>query len=166
MASEVEIRKAIRTRIGTFTAALTPPPLVLDRDINGALESGAVNDLRDTDGKIHCITVTPNGSIPNDPANNDGTYDLWFDVTQYTEYQSGMDTTNPAVPLNSDDKASIEREKIIEAFRDSNQLSGVLRMAQPIVFPRGSIGPFKPGTTSQIRVARGQLRVLNAYGCT
>jgi hypothetical protein len=166
MASEVEIRKAIRARIETFTASLAPPPLVLDRDITGALETGAVNDLRDTNDKVHCITVTENGRIPSDPTHNDGTYDLWFDVIQYTEYQSGMDTTNPALPLNSDDKASIERDKIVDAFRDSNQLTGVLQYAGPIVFPRGSIGPLKPGTISQIRTARGQLRVINAYGCS
>jgi hypothetical protein len=166
MASEVEIRKAIRARIETFTASLVPPPLVLDRDITAALESGAANDLRDTADQIHCITVTPNGAIPNNPRNNDGAYDLWFDVIQYTEYRSGEDTTNPAIPLNSDDKASIEREKVIEAFNDSNLLDGVLKYAEPIVFPRGSIGPFKPGTISKIRVARGQLRVLNAYRCS
>lgn len=160
MATEVQIRQAIRARIETFTASLPIPPLVLDRDITFALESGAVNDLRDSDEQIHCITVTPNGAIPNDPANNDGAYDLWFDVTQYTEYRTGTDASN------SDNEASAEREKVIEAFNDSNQLSEVLQYAQPIVFPRGSIGPFKPGALSKIRVARGQLRVLNAYRCS
>jgi hypothetical protein len=159
MASEVAIREAIRARIETFTASLPIPPLVLGRDITFALESGAVNDLRDSNDQIHCTVVTQSGAIPNDPANNDGAYDMWFDVTQYTEYRSGTDASN------SDNEASIEREKIIEAFNDSNQLSGVLQYAQPIVFPRGSIGPFKPGTVSKIRVARGQLRVLNAYRC-
>ena len=159
MATEVAIRQAIRARIETFTASLVPPPLVLDRDITAALESGAVNDLRDTNERIHCIVVTQNAAIPNDPANNDGSYDLWFDVTQYTEYRTGTDASN------SDNEASGEREKIIEAFNDSNVLEGVLKYATPIVFPRGSIGPFKPGTTSKIRVARGQLRVLNAYRC-
>jgi hypothetical protein len=160
MATEVEIRAAIRDRLEAFTASLTPPPLVLDRDITTALESGAVNDLRDSNDRIHCIIVTQNGAIPNDPANNDGAYDLWFDVTQYTEYRSGTDASN------SDNEASVEREKIIEAFNDSNLLDGVLKYAQPIVFPRGSIGPFKPGTISKIRVARGQLRVLNSYRCS
>lgn len=165
MPTEIEIRKAIRSRIETFTAALTPPPFVLDRDITDVLESGLVNDLRDSGGQIHCIVVTQNGAIPTDPENNDGTYELWFDVTQYTQYSSGQDTTDPDAPLNSDDKASIEREKIIDAFRDSNQFVGVLQNARPIVFPRGSIGPFKPGFKTQIRVARGQLRVINFYGC-
>lgn len=166
MATEVEIRKAIRARIETFVSTLVPPPLVLDRDITGELEAGLVNDLRDTAGVIHCITVTQNGAIPSDPTQNDGGYDLWFDVIQYTQYQSGEDTTNPAVPLNSDDKASIEREKLIDAFRDSNQLTGALQYAGPITFPRGSIGPFKPGATTKIRVARGQLLIENAYGCS
>jgi hypothetical protein len=159
MATEVAIRSAIVDRIETFTASLTPPPLVLGRDITFGLESGAVNDLLDSSGRIHCIIVTHSGAIPGDPRNNDGDYDLWFDVTQYTEYRSGTDASN------SDNEASAEREKIIEAFNDSNLLDGVLKYAQPIVFPRGSIGPFKPGTVSKIRVARGQLRVLNAYRC-
>jgi hypothetical protein len=160
MATEVAIREAIRDRIEMFTDSLPIPPLVLGRDITFSLESGAVNDLRDSNEMIHCIVVTQSGAIPNDPANNDGAYDMWFDVTQYTEYRSGTDASN------SDNEASAEREKIIEAFNDSNLLDGVLKYAQPIVFPRGSIGPFKPGTLSKIRVARGQLRVLNAYRCS
>lgn len=167
MASEVAIRAAIVDRIKTFTAALVPPPIVLGRDISDALESNSTNDLRDTNNHIHCIIVTQSAAIPTDPENDDD-YDLWFDVTQYTQYFSGLDTTNPAIPLNSDDKASIEREAIIDAFkrRSANQLPEILKYAQPITFPRGSIGPFKPGYNTQIRQAKAQLRISNAYGCS
>jgi hypothetical protein len=165
MASEVQIREAIRARIEAFTASLTPPPIVVSRDLGDGPETETVNDLRDSNGHVHCIIVTQDAAIPDDPANNDGFYNLWFNVTQYTQYRSGADTTNPAIPLNSDDAASIEREKIIDAFRDSNALEGVLKGAGPITFPRGSIGPFKPGFNTQIRQAKAQLRVINSYGC-
>jgi hypothetical protein len=167
MATEVEIRNAIVERIKTFTATLTPPPLVLGRDISDALESGAVNDLRDENQQIHCIIVTQSGAVPDNAEQDDAEYDLWFDITQYTQYRSGEDTTNPAIPLNSDDEASIERERIIDAFKKRSALnSSVLQYAHPITFPRGSIGPFKPGVRTQIRVAKAQLRISNAYGCS
>jgi hypothetical protein len=132
----------------------------LGRDITATLESGAINDLRDIAKQVHSIIVTQTGAVPIDPGQGDAEYDLWFDVTQYTQYRSGTDASN------SDDEASIERETIIDAFKNPNSQTGVLQGAQPISFPRGSIGPFKPGAGTQIRKATAQLRVRNAYGCS
>jgi hypothetical protein len=160
MATELEVRQAIVEHILTVLAAFDPAPLVMGRDVADSLETDSVNDLRDEAGRIHVWTVTPNGAIPVDPGMGAVEYDLLYDVIQWIQFWSGNESAN------SDIQASMERDAVLDGFKDSSVLPGVLNGARPVEFPRGSIGISLPALRGRVKQSKGLLRISNAYGCS
>jgi hypothetical protein len=162
VASEIEIRAAIVGQITTALALFTPPPLVLDRDITGFLESGSIEDLRDSDNLVHCITVTQRSMLPDDKYKSQaGTmYDLVYDVIQWKQYRSGTDASN------SDKEASLERDALIHAFGSKSALPALLKRAgvEPIEWPNGLLNKPRPITGGQVWVSGAILKAQNFYG--
>lgn len=162
MASEIEIRAAIVGQIATALASFTPPPLVLDRDITGFLESGAIEGLTDSAGLVHCITVTQRSMTPDEEYKSQaGTkYDLVYDVIQWKQYRSGTDASN------SDREASLERDALIGAFGSKTALPVILKRAnvEPIEWPAGALNKPRPIIGGQVWVSSAILRAQIFYG--
>lgn len=162
MASEIDIREAIVARIEEFTALPTPAPLVLGRDITGILEDGAVEDLRDSAGLVHCITVTQRSMLPVDRRQGGTVYELIYTITQWKQHRTGSNVSN------SDREASLERDAITNAFRYAGELPGILKYAavKPIEWPVGLLNKPRPVLNGQVWVSSAILRAQNFYGPT
>lgn len=162
MASEIEIREAIVARIESFLATPTPAPLVLGRDITGWLESGSVNDLRDSAGLVHVVTVTQRSMLPIEKRSNGTKYELVYDVIQWKQYRSGSDASN------SDREASLERDALINAFRSRSDLPPILKHAEvePLEWPNGSLNKPRPISGGQVWVSSAILKAQIFYGPT
>lgn len=160
MASEIEIREAIVARIVAFLATPTPAPPVLGRDITGWLESGSIQDLRDSAGLVHVITVTQRSMLPVDRRQGETLYELVYDVIQWKQYRSGSDASN------SDREASLERDALINAFRYSGELPPILKHAhvKPLEWPVGALNKPRPIANGQVWVSSAILRAENFYG--
>lgn len=160
MAGEIEIREAIVDRIESAVAVFTPTAIVLGRDITGYIESGTVNDLRDSAGQIHVITVTQRSMLPIDVRQGGTLYELIYDVIQWKQYRSGTDTSN------SDREASMERDALINSFRYAGELPEILKRAhvKPLEWPAGGLNKPRPISNGQVWVSSAILRAQNFYG--
>lgn len=160
MASEIEIREAIVARIESFLTSPTPVPLVLGRDITGWFESGSVNDLRDSAGLVHVVTVTQRLMLPIDRRPGGTVYELVYDVTQWKQHRSGSDASN------SDREASIERDALNNAFRYAGELPQILKHAhvKPLEWPNGSLNKPRPISGGQVWVSSAILKAQIFYG--
>lgn len=160
MASEIEIREAIVARILSKVSVFTPTAIVLGRDITGYIESATVNDLRDSAGQIHVITVTQRSMLPIDARQGGTLYELIYDVIQWKQYRSGSDASN------SDREASMERDALIDAFKYAGELPEILKRAhaKPLEWPAGALNKPRPISNGQVWVSSAILRAQNFYG--
>jgi hypothetical protein len=160
MASEIAIRDAIVARIVSAVGVFTPTAIVLGRDITGYIDSGTVNDLRDSAGQIHVITVTQRSMLPIDVRPGGALYELIYDIIQWKQYRSGSDASN------SDREASMERDALINAFKYAGELPEILKRAhaKPLEWPAGGLNRPRPIPNGQAWVSSAILRASNFYG--
>lgn len=160
MANEIDIREAVAARIQEFTAPFTPPPKVESRDVLGVLDTAAINDLRDSSKMVHAWIVVPKSMLPFDLFQGGTLYEVIYELCQFTQYQSGTNTSN------SDRSASLERDAVTNGFRYVGELPPILKHAKvkPIAWPAGQLNRPEPTTNGQVRISKAILRAYIFYG--
>lgn len=156
MASEIEIRNAIRSAI----AAAAPAAKALARDLLNVREGGWLGVLHDAGGRVRGWMVTQSGASLVEARHGGAEYALHFDVWQFFQYRTGENSSN------SEDEFSAEREAVMAVFANPAALPAILAECTPLDFPPGSIGPFLAENVKGIvHLAKGRLSVRKVTGC-
>jgi hypothetical protein len=160
VASEIEIRDAIVSRIISAVSIFTPTAIVLGRDITGILDSGSVDSLRDSGEAVHVITVTQRSMLPIDIRQGGTLYELVYDIIQWKQLRTGTNISN------SDQEASLERDALINAFKWASELPTILSRAhvKPLEWPVGALNKLRPIANGQVWMSSAILRASNFYG--